>query len=194
MAAGVAGLILAGGAGTRFGGPKAFARMPDERTFLAACVDCLLAAGAHPIVATLPAATATAGAERFEAVALPRPGMPMFESLVIGLKQLFVDTGWDRVVVLPVDHPLVRSGTVSALAAAGTDAAIPVYGAKRGHPIMLRRTVAERIASGALPGPTLRDVMHAVATADVAVDDPGVIANCNTPEALAAALATVAPA
>jgi hypothetical protein len=32
-------------------------------------------------------------------------------------------------------------------------------------------------------------VLHAVDTVDVAVDDPGVIANCNTPEALAAALA-----
>ncbi len=34
-----AGLILAGGAGRRFGGPKAFARLPDGRTFLEACAD-----------------------------------------------------------------------------------------------------------------------------------------------------------
>jgi hypothetical protein len=54
---------------------------------------------------------------------------------------------------------------------------------------MLVRAVAQQIVAGALPGPTLREVLHAVDTVDVAVDDPGVIANCNTPEALAAALA-----
>ncbi|MGV8040635.1 MAG: hypothetical protein AB2L07_11310 [Thermoanaerobaculaceae bacterium] len=49
--------------------------------------------------------------------------------------------------------------------------------------------MAERIVSGALSGPTLRDVLRAVGTVDLPVDDPGVVANCNTPERLAAALA-----
>ena len=52
--AGIAGLILAGGVGSRFGGPKAWAVLPDGRTFLDACVASLLGAGADPVVATLP--------------------------------------------------------------------------------------------------------------------------------------------
>jgi len=189
MAAGVAGLILAGGAGTRFGGPKAFARLPDGRTFLSACADGLAGAGVSPIVATLPSSSPPERPQSFETIALPEPGLPMFESLTIGLRRLLGDTGWDRVVVLPVDHPLVRSETVRALADAAADAAIPAYRGKRGHPVLLRRSLAERVAAGTLRGPTLRDVLHAVRTVDVAVGDPGVTANCNTPEALAAALA-----
>ncbi|HVN74875.1 MAG TPA: NTP transferase domain-containing protein [Thermoanaerobaculaceae bacterium] len=194
MATGVAGLILAGGAGTRFGGPKAFACLPDGRTFLAACVEVLRAGGAAPVVATLPSTEPIAVAGSVDAITLPQPGLPMFDSLTVGLRRLLDDAGWDRVVVLPVDHPLVRPATVRALAAARADAANPVHRGKRGHPIMLRRTLAERIVSGALPGPTLRDVLHAVVTADVSIEDPGTTANCNTPDALAAALAAVARA
>jgi len=189
MAASVAGLILAGGAGTRFGGPKALGRLPDGRSFLEACADTLATAGVSPILATLPATAPPGGEQGFEALPLPVPGLPMFESLTIGLGRLLGNTRWDRVVVLPVDHPLVRSETVRALAAAGAAAAIPVHRGKRGHPVMLVREVAEQVVAGALAGPTLREVLHAVGTVDVAVDDPGVTANCNTPEALASALA-----
>ncbi len=186
MAANLAGLILAGGAGTRFGGPKAFARLPGGRTFLHACADTLREAGAAPVLATLPVG---AGDEQVETVALPEAGLPMFESLALGLRRLLRDAAWERVVVLPVDHPLVASATVRALADAGSDAAIPRYRGKHGHPVALARAVAERIAAGELAGPTLREVLHAVGVRDVVVDDPGVTANCNTPEALAAALA-----
>ncbi len=189
MATRVAGLILAGGAGTRFGGPKAFALLPDGRTFLAACAGVLRAAGAAPVVATLPPGADTRGAP-CETVALPEPGLPMFESLALGVRRLLADATWKRLVVLPVDHPLVAPATVRALADAGGDAAIPAYRGKRGHPVALARAAAEGVAAGTLAGPTLREVLHAVGVRDVEVDDPGVVANCNTPEALAVALAS----
>ncbi|MBZ5587338.1 MAG: NTP transferase domain-containing protein [Acidobacteriia bacterium] len=189
MATGVAGLILAGGAGTRFGGPKAFGSLPGGRSFLVACAGTLAAAGVSPIVATLPAAGEPAEGLGFEALPLPEHGLSMFESLRTGLGRLLADTRWDRVVVLPVDHPLVRVETVRALAATEAAAAVPVHRGKHGHPVVLGRAVAEEVVNGALPGPTLREVLHSVDTADVAVDDPGVNANCNTPEVLAAALA-----
>jgi CTP:molybdopterin cytidylyltransferase MocA len=193
MAAPAAGLILAGGAGVRFGGPKAFAVLPDGRTFLAACAEALSAGGASPIVATLPPSAAAGPAPGVVAVPLDEPGMPMFESIKAGLGVLLASPGWDHVIVLPVDHPLVRPATVRALAGAGAAAAIPSDRGKHGHPVALARAVATTIASGERPGPTLREVLHDVRVVVVDVDDPGVTANCNTPEALAAALAITPP-
>jgi CTP:molybdopterin cytidylyltransferase MocA len=189
MAALVAGLILAGGVGERYGGPKAFARLPDGRRFLAACAELLAAGGATPLLATLPVGTPALNAPGIEDLPLPAPGLPMFDSLRLGLDRLLRDPAWTIVVVLPVDHPLVAPATIRALAASNGDAAIPSHHGKHGHPVMLTRSVAERIVASELSGPTLREVLRAVATATVEVDDPGVIANCNSPEALAAALA-----
>jgi|MudIll2142460700_1097286.scaffolds.fasta_scaffold356570_1 CTP:molybdopterin cytidylyltransferase MocA len=189
MAPGIAGLILAGGSGERYGSPKAFARLPDGRPFLAVCAEALKAGGAEPVLATLPAGTPALQAPGLECLPLPAPGLAMFDSLRLGLQHLLADTGWRAVIVLPVDHPLVAPATVRALAASPSPAAIPSHGGKHGHPVLLSRPLAEGIASGAHPGPTLREVLRTVATADVPVEDPGINANCNTPEALAAALA-----
>ena len=188
MAAGVAGLILAGGAGERYGRPKAFAALPDGRSFLEACAELLAAGGAAPLLATLPPGSAERGSPPLDALVLPTPGLPMFESLRLGLARLLARPEWIAVVVLPVDHPIVAPATVAALASSGADAAVPSHGGKHGHPVLLSRRVAERVASGALAGPTLREVLHAVGARTVEVADAGVIANCNTPEALAAAL------
>ena len=189
MAARIAGLILAGGTGERYGGPKAFARLPDGRPFLAACADLLTGAGAAPLLATLPAGTPSLNAPGLQGLPLPATGLAMFDSLRMGLKHLLADASWGAVVVLPVDHPLVAPETVRALATAGAEAAIPSHQGKHGHPVSLARSVAERIVTGELAGPTLREVLHSVTTAVVAVDDAGVTANCNSPEALSAALA-----
>ena len=188
MAAGVAGLILAGGAGERYGGPKAFARLPDGRPFLMACAELLAAGGTAPLLATLPPGTPALDSPLLETVALPAAGLPMFDSLRLGLAQLLGDLTWRAVVVLPVDHPLVAPATVSALAAVQAEAVLPSYQGKHGHPVVLSRRVAEGIVAGRLAGPTLREVLHSVGTSSVEVGDPGVTANCNTPEALAAAL------
>ncbi len=183
------GLILAGGEGRRWGGPKAWARLPDGRTFLAACGEGLAEGGARPVAATLPPGSPTdAVPPGVVPVVLPSPGMDMFASLACGLRCLVETEGWTTVVVLPVDHPLVRAATVAAVAAAASPAAIATtpWG-RHGHPIALSRGLAEAVVAGWFRGPTLREVLKAARAVDAAVDDPGVRANCNTPEALAAA-------
>ena len=187
MAARFAGLVLAGGAGQRYGTPKALAVLPDRRSFLDACVALLAEAGAAPILVTLPSDVAELSDAVFTSCHLSAPGLAMFDSLRLGLTRLCEAPGWERVVVLPVDHPLVRAESVRALAAVEAPAALPLFAGRHGHPVLLARATAARIVTGELPGPTLRTVLRTVGAVDVPVTDPGVRANCNTPEAVAAA-------
>jgi molybdenum cofactor cytidylyltransferase len=196
-----AGLILAGGRGERYGGPKAFAELPDGRSFWLACYQALAAAGADPVVITLPfgcdrhrvAPEKLAARHREDepdtliTVPLPVDGLAMFESLSCGLPHALARPGWSSLLILPVDHPLVDWPALVALGRAEADAALPSFRGKHGHPVAIRRAVAERIVRGELRGPTLREVLREVGPTDVVVDDPGVVANCNTPERLAQA-------
>jgi CTP:molybdopterin cytidylyltransferase MocA len=179
-----AGLILAGGEGRRFGAPKAFARLPDGRTFLEACCEALSEAGARPVAATLPPRHAGHEVPGLRQIPLPGPGLDMLASLRCGLRHLMSEPSWCAVVVLPVDHPLVGASTILELVAVGKAVVVPSYRGKHGHPILVAREVAERIARDELPGATLREIVRTVGLVDIAVDDPGIVANCNTPEAL----------
>jgi CTP:molybdopterin cytidylyltransferase MocA len=184
-----AGLILAGGEGRRFGEPKAFARLPDGRTFLEACCEAMAAAGARPVAATLPPRHAGHELPGLRQIALPGPGLDMLGSLRWGLRHLISDASWEAVVVLPVDHPLVGPAAIRELAAVEAAAGLPTYLGKHGHPIVLARELAGRVARDEIVGATLRDILAAVGWVEVAVGDPGVVANCNTPEALRSWLA-----
>jgi CTP:molybdopterin cytidylyltransferase MocA len=185
---GIAGLILGGGEGKRFGGPKAWAKLPDGKTFLESCFGILREAGAKPIVATLPPGADDPGFDGLTSIALPTSGLDMFASLATGLRHLVEYPEWQVVAILPVDHPLVSANAVTDLTDASARAVIPSFNGKHGHPICIDREVASAVVSGELPGPTLREVLREVGAVDVEVDDPGVVANCNTPAALSAAL------
>lgn len=188
-----AGLILAGGEGRRWGGPKAWATLPDGKSFLESCFKTLQSAGAHPIVATLPPGTNDPGLTDLTTVVLQTSGLDMFASLVTGLARLVEFPNWRVVAILPVDHPLVSPQTFVALSDSRATAAIPSFNGKHGHPVCVARSIVESIVDETLTGPTLREVLQSVDTVDLSVDDPGVISNCNTPEALAAALKHLRP-
>lgn len=179
-----AGLILAGGEGRRFGGPKAFARLPDRRTFLEACCETLVDAGARPVAATLPPGTVADGIPGFRPMPLPGHGLDMLGSLRWGLRHLISDSEWTAVIMLPVDHPLVSLDSIVRLAEVEAPVVIPTFAGKHGHPIRLDREIAENIAREKISGATVREVLGAIGAVDVEVDDPGVVANCNTPKAL----------
>jgi CTP:molybdopterin cytidylyltransferase MocA len=138
-------------------------------------------------VATLPPGSDDPGIEKLSTIALPEPGLDMFASFILGLEQIVRSRRWQRIVVAPVDHPLVRPATVRALGESEGPAVIPSYRGKHGHPICLARSTAEAVVRDELQGPTIRDVLRKVGSTDHAVEDPGVVANCNTPEALQSA-------
>jgi CTP:molybdopterin cytidylyltransferase MocA len=148
----------------------------------------LIGAGASPVVATLPPGSLDPGIDGLAVVVLPEAGLDMFGSLRIGLGRFPEVSGWRKVAILPVDHPLVRPEAVKILAGTDGRGVIPSFKGKHGHPICLDRDVVSAISRGELTGPTLREILRTIGAVDVEVDDPGVVANCNTPAALSAAL------
>lgn len=188
----VAAIILAAGLGSRFGGrAKPLARFGD-RPMLAHVLAAVLGSRAHPIiVVTGHDHDAIAAACADHPVTLVhnadyRSGLA--GSLKTGMRALPADcTG---ALVLLADMPLVRSATLDALIA-GVEAApdeaafVPVFEGRRGNPVLLTRKLLPQIDAlegdrGA--GPLLcgrADIR------EVAVDDPGIHLDADTPQALA---------
>jgi len=144
----------------------------------------MLRGGLTPLVATLPPELNGATPPSLQTLPLPKPDLDMFASLRLGVQHLVKDSSWEKLILLPVDHPLIDASTITTLAAQDHPAAIPTLDGRHGHPIMVCRPIAEAIAEGHLPGPTLREVLRAAPAHDVPVNDRGIRANCNTPETL----------
>lgn len=140
---GTAGLLLAAGAGTRFGVPKALVPFGDGY-LVERGISVLRSGGCDPVHVVLGAARDTVRVRaRFDdATVVPNPGWRtgMGSSLRAGLESL-PDTV-DAVVVLLVDQPLIGPGAVRRLRAARTDGArvaVATYGGRTGHPVLLAR-------------------------------------------------------
>ncbi|HEY7691694.1 MAG TPA: molybdenum cofactor guanylyltransferase [Gaiellaceae bacterium] len=167
------GVLLVGGASTRFGSPKALARL-GGRTLaeiaweaLAFCAE-RLAVGKHEDGLELPFGVLDDGTD----VRAPIAGV------VAGLRA----ATHERCVVLPVDTPSVTPAALEALAAAGGDAAVPQTGPLPGAysrsalPVLERRLAAGELA--------LRSALAELDVRAVMID-PHLLANVNTPDDLA---------
>lgn len=182
-----AGLVLAAGRSRRMGSPKPLLDL-DGRTFLRAAIDILHEGGCTPVVAVVPDdAEVAAEARAAGAIAVRgRPNAEQVDSLRAGLERLPEDAR--GVIVLPVDHPLVRADTIRALieaAARESDAIVrPVHGDRAGHPTCFPRATWPALRDPGLPRGA-RSVVEAdgIRTVDVAVDDPGIVADLDTPDA-----------
>lgn len=88
-----------------------------------------------------------------------------------------------------VDMPLICSETVRVLlerfAARDLEVLAPRHGDRHGHPIVLARSVFASIAA-LTPDAPLRDLLRQRQRGDVAVDDPGVLVDLDTPQDVAA--------
>jgi molybdopterin-guanine dinucleotide biosynthesis protein A len=165
------GVLLVGGASTRFGSPKALAELDGEtlaerawRTLGEACDERVALGKAGEL--DLPFEVVDDGTD----VRAPIAGV------VAGL----LATCADLAVVLPVDCPLVTPELLRALAAAceGVEAAVPQTGPlpgayrKTALPVLQRRLAAERLS--------LRDALAELETRTVELDER-LLANVNTP-------------
>jgi len=178
------------------GRPKALLRVGGV-TFLGRAVRSLLEGGCAPVVVVLAAGDA-AGAREAEAAGAqmlinPDPGEGPITSLRLALAAVGRDAS--GLVVLPVDHPLVRSDTVATLiAAAGSTGAaltLPVHGGERGHPAVFGAALFAELADPTLEGGA-RTVTyrHLEGALLVEVDDAGVLTDIDTPEIYESVLAS----
>jgi molybdopterin-guanine dinucleotide biosynthesis protein A len=173
---GVTGLLLVGGASSRFGSPKALARLGGEtlaeRAWRAlAWCDERIALGKEEDALPLPFAVEDDGAADLRA---PIAGV------VAGLRRARNDV----CVVLPVDCPKVTPAALKALARACRDAAVPQTGPLPGA---YRRSAAlahleQRLGTRRL---ALRDALTALDVATVHLD-PDLLADVDTPADLSA--------
>jgi molybdopterin-guanine dinucleotide biosynthesis protein A len=167
------GILLVGGASTRFGSPKALARLDGETLaqrswrILAEACDERVAVGKAADGLELPFELLDDGSETRAALA----------GIVAGLRV----APTDRAVVLPVDTPLVTPALLAELAEACADAAItqsgplPAAFRKTALPVLERRLAEGRLA--------LHQALAELDTAHIEVDET-LLANVNTPDEL----------
>ena len=142
-----AGLLLAAGAGRRFGGPKALVEV-DGRPLVVRGVEVLRQGGCEPVVVVLGAAADRVRPLVQDADVVVADGWDegMGASLRAGLAAL-TDTPAQACVVALVDQPRVTAQAVARLAAADGDAAVATYGGAPRNPVRLARAVWPEVAA-----------------------------------------------
>ncbi|MGB9377559.1 MAG: nucleotidyltransferase family protein [Mycobacteriales bacterium] len=183
-----AGLVLAAGAGTRLGRPKALVTVHGE-TLVERAVRTLTAAGCGPVLTVLGAQAEQVLASVYLPFVAVNPGWErgMGTSLLCGLRALPGDA--EAVVVALADQPLVGSEAVVRLIAAwreGAVAAVATYAGKPRNPVLLARSLWTDI-EGSLgddrgAGPWLRE--HPDVVTLVPCDGTGSPYDVDTPDDL----------
>ncbi len=165
----IAAVVLGAGLGRRMGGlPKALLER-DGLTYLERAARACREGGCDPVYAVTspeaPGLEELALALGLRSLPNPDPERGMFSSVVEGLGEALAATPPPEAFLLfPVDHPLVASATVRALVAARDPAGAawvrPVCAGRGGHPIVVERVCAERLAA-LDPRLTLREALRA---------------------------------
>ena len=185
---GPAGLVLAGGEGLRFGGPKALARLGDQ-LFVERAVTTLRTAGCDPVVVVLGAAAAEVArtADLGHAVVVVNDAWPtgMGSSLRTGLSALR-DLGAPAAVVLLVDQPQVSPDLVRRLVGKWSEGVAAVSASYDGHrrtPVLLDASVWSAVIAGAVGDVGARSWLdtHPDDVLLVACDDLGSDIDIDTP-------------
>ena len=134
----VTGIVLAAGAGTRAGGPKALLRMPDGTPWLELSVRALLEGGCSRVIVVLGAQARLArplvpADQRVTTVVATEWELGLSESLRIGLAA----ADGDAALITLVDLPTLPVPVVERVLAAPGELRQATYGGRPGHPVYL---------------------------------------------------------
>ena len=181
-------IVLAAGASSRMGQPKALLKIGD-RTFVRRVLDTLRDAAIDDAVVVIrpdadDVASEIASAGFGRAIVNTDPTRGQLSSLVAGLDALD-SPRVIAVLVTLVDVPLVSAATVAALLARVPASRAPIlratYGDRHGHPVVYRRELFDALRR-ADPATGAKSVMRAHAIEDVDAGDPGVVEDVDTPD------------
>ncbi|MFQ3665320.1 MAG: nucleotidyltransferase family protein [Sphingomonadaceae bacterium] len=178
----VGALLLAAGSARRMGAPK-LALPIDGIPIIARAAQALAAAGLPVLLVTGAHADAVrAAVPHLPHVFAPDHAQGLSASLRAGLAALPAD--WSAVLVALGDMPFVQPATCRALAdclAGGAEAVVPVHAGRIGNPAGFARARFPALAG--LSGDAGARSLLGDATR-VAVDDPGIHRDIDTPEDL----------
>ena len=185
-----AGIVLAAGASSRMGGPKALLDAGGA-TFTARLVTTLREGGCGPVVVVAASEAGEVAAEvgRCGARLVVNPGGEggQIGSLRAALEYLCgLDDPLPAFVFSPVDNPAVTPETVRGLIAgwrgSGAPIVMPRYEEERGHPVLADMTIAHEFQARDLEegarGVVRRDPGRVL---EVPVADAGVVDDIDTP-------------
>jgi len=194
----VAGLLLAAGGGSRYGGPKALVELGGE-LLVDRAAHLLEAGGCAPVLVVLGAHAdrVRAATDLPDVVVAPDWADGMGASLRAGLAALAEGPAQACVIAL-VDQPLVGSAAVDRLRSAwesGAVAAVATYGGRPRNPVLLDRTVWADVAAAASGDAGARTWLrgHPDQVTPVPCDDTGSPYDIDTTEDLAALLDPPSP-
>ena len=105
----------------------------------------------------------------------------MLDSIKIGLR--YIMGVCEQVLVTPTDVPLFSEATVRKLSALGAGAAIPVYGGRSGHPMLISGNLFTAVESYDGDGGLAGAIKAAGCPIErLEVEDEGILLGMNTPE------------
>ncbi len=175
-----AGIVLAAGKAERFGSQK-LVELVDGEPMLNRTIRSLLDAGLDRIiVVTSPGGdldrVPLLGDSRVRPTVNPDPARGMFSSVQTGVAAA---ADGDPLVILPGDMPFVRAATVAAILAhppGPMTVSIARFGAERGHPLALPRSLGREILKADAQS-NLSTLLTSlgVERVYVDVDDPGIL-------------------
>ncbi len=179
----IGGIVLAAGAGSRFGGAKLEARL-DGKPVLQHVLDALAEAGIDdPVVVTAAPLLADIEWGAARPVTNPEPERGLASSLQVGWAAAMNESEPpDAVIVALGDQPMVRPDVVAALVAIPLDATRPIVapryaGSSARNPVRLERDatpLVEAATGDRGVGPIIDDRPELVRWLDVDGDNPDV--------------------